>query len=194
MLSCSLLLTVNLSAQVSLSGYVNTTLDEGIESATVKLYNEANELVGETNTDTEGFYNFNNLAQGNYSVAIEKEDNILNGVTTFDGVLIRAHIIGQIEMDDPFSILAADANNSGNVTTLDIILIRRLILNVSNEFDQNISNWIFTRSTVEFPIPNNPFAEGIINNEFSIDLQEDEQNFDFIGIKRGDVNNSAIPH
>lgn len=193
--SFCLALALNLSAQVALSGYVNTRLDEAIENVTIKLYNGASELVGETTTNNEGFYNFNNLAQGNYSVAVEKEGSFLNGTTTFDLVLIRAHIIGLMEIDNPFTLLASDVNNSGTITTLDMVQLRQLILGLVGDFQgEDISNWIFARSTIEFTDPSNPFTGGITNNEFSINLQEEEQNFDFIGIKRGDVNNSAIPH
>jgi hypothetical protein len=62
-----------------------------------------------------------------------------NGVTTYDLVLISQHILSLQPFTSPFQIIAADANNSGSVTTFDIIDIRKVILGITPNFSSNKS-------------------------------------------------------
>ena len=91
----------------------------------------------------------------------------------------------------PYKLIAADANNSESVTTLDLIVIRRVILSIEDEFTNNTS-WRFVDASYNFPNPANPWTQDfpeVINEN---DLQEginDGRNF--TAVKIGDVNNSA---
>jgi hypothetical protein len=42
-----------------------------------------------------------------------------NGVSTYDLVLISLHILQVDQLDSPYKVIAADANNSQSVTTLE---------------------------------------------------------------------------
>jgi hypothetical protein len=81
-------------------------------------------------------------------------------------------------------------NNSGSVTTLDLIHARKVILAIEDEFPNNTS-WRFVDASYVFPNPANPFAEAfpevISINNLSGDLTSE----DFVGVKVGDVNGSA---
>jgi hypothetical protein len=66
----------------------------------------------------------------------------LEGVTTDDLTRISKHILGITPLDNSFAILAADANNSGSITTFDIVELRKLILGIYLELPNN-SNWRF---------------------------------------------------
>ena len=59
-------------------------------------------------------------------------NDLLNGVSTYDLLLIKKHILGLEPIVNPFQIIAADANNSGSVTSFDIVTIRNLILGKPN--------------------------------------------------------------
>ena len=88
-------------------------------------------------------------------------------------------------------MLAADVNNSGNITTLDLISLRRVVLGVEQEFPNNTS-WRFLDENFDFPYPDNPWRTLIpeavsINNLNAIEAG----NVDFVGYKVGDVNNTA---
>ncbi|RMG80086.1 MAG: hypothetical protein D6714_15315, partial [Bacteroidetes bacterium] len=48
----------------------------------------------------------------------------LNGVTTFDLVVLRKHILVIEPFDSPYLWIAADVNNTGTVTTSDAVVIR----------------------------------------------------------------------
>ncbi len=101
------------------------------------------------------------------------DDNPLNGVTTFDLVLISKHILGIDLFYSPYQSIAADVNSSGTITALDLATIRSLILHISDEFP-NGKSWVYDP----------PF----------IVIEQYEESYEFIGIKLGDVNGSANPN
>jgi len=119
----------------------------------------------------------------------EKDDNPLNGVTTYDLVLISQHILSIEPFDSPYKMIAADANKSGSITSFDIVELRKLILGIYTELPNNTS-WRFVDKSFSFPNPNNPFQtafpEGINCLTFP------SSGHDFVGVKVGDVNNTAM--
>ncbi|HFA48726.1 MAG TPA: hypothetical protein ENJ95_06895 [Bacteroidetes bacterium] len=126
---------------------------------------------------------------GLFSIMPKKDINPLNGVSTYDLVLISKHILGVKLLDSPYKIIAADANKSGSVTTYDIVLIRKVILHVETEFLNNTS-WRFVHEDYVFPDPADPFTE-----EFPECIIVNLSNGSvtgtgFIAIKIGDVNDS----
>jgi len=66
-------------------------------------------------------------------------NNPLDGISTIDLALINAHVLGIKKFGNPFQIIAADANNSGTVTTFDIVELRKLVLGLYNELPIGIS-------------------------------------------------------
>ena len=128
----------------------------------------------------------------NFEVKPFKNDNPLNGVTTYDLVLIHKHILGLEMLDSPYKILAADANMDGKVTLNDLILLRRLILGIDNALPHGKS-WRFVPYNYVFPFPDDPFHEPfpekitVTQSDNPLDFSP----FEFRGIKIGDVNGSA---
>lgn len=112
-----------------------------------------------------------------------------NGVSTFDMVLIRKHVLNIEELDSPYKLIAADVNTSGSVSTFDIVLIRKIILGVSSEFTSTDS-WRFIPRDYEFPQEDNPFSEPF-PEEIQLSGGGHTTPVDFIAIKMGDVNNTA---
>ncbi len=121
-----------------------------------------------------------------------RNDNLTNGITTFDLVLIAKHILSLDTIETPYKLIAADANRSGSVTTFDIVELRKLILGISTALPDNTS-WRFVPADYNFTNPQVPFAD---NFPESIQLQTGATNLnaqDFIGLKVGDLNDSADP-
>ncbi|MCB9306170.1 MAG: hypothetical protein H6565_06205 [Lewinellaceae bacterium] len=145
-------------------------------------------------TDTLGNFVFHGIpAGGSYQITPERDSNDLNGVSTFDLVLISKHILGLETLDSPWKIIASDANKSGSVTTFDIVEIRKVILGINNTFPNN-SAWRFFPSYASFPNPTMPFSSGLPPETISItNLQSNYSSANFTGLKVGDVNNSADP-
>lgn len=140
-------------------------------------------------TEADGHYEFMLAKNGNYTITPAKNDHPLNGVSTFDLVLISKHILGLTTFDSPYKYIAADINKSGSITAFDMVQLRQLILNVHTEFPNNES-WRFVDEAYEFTtnVPaSEPFAESItIEN-----LEESLLETNFVGVKIGDVNGNA---
>ncbi len=172
----------------SIAGAIFTEQDEPVQDVTVSLSGMANHTVL---TDEMGYYLFSNVqAGGDYTLAPMYDVDPLNGVSTFDLVLITRHILGVDPLDSPYQLIAADANNSGQVTTADMVEIRKLILHIIPNFTNNTS-WRFIDAAYQFPNPANPWQETFpevfnVNN-----LSTDVMSADFIAVKVGDVNGSA---
>ena len=82
-----------------------------------------------------------------------------------------------------------DVNNSGTITTLDLVQLRRLILNMADTFANNHS-WRFVEANYQFA-SNQPEQETFPEAIFIPEMEEQPLQLDFIGIKIGDVNGSA---
>jgi hypothetical protein len=154
------------------------------------------EVVGTPNVQlnqlVDAGYMFTPLPQGaNITVTPTKDDNPLNGVTTYDLVLISKHILGLEPLSTPYKMIAADANRSGSITTFDIVEFRKLILGIYNELPNNTS-WRFVEQAFSFPNPANPFQTQFPENISIQNLTSNHMDEDFVGVKIGDVNGSTI--
>jgi len=107
-------------------------------------------------------------------------------------VLIAQHILGMNQLDSPYKMIAADINKSGAISTLDILELRKLILYIETEFPNNTS-WRFVDGDFVFPYPTNPFATAF-PELVSINGLLENVTHDFVGVKIGDVNNTAVPN
>jgi hypothetical protein len=175
-------------AQVTISGRVTTA------ETSVPMQGVAVILTGTTNdlamTDSDGNYQFIVPSGGTYSVRPFANANLLNGVSTYDLVVIYKHIIGEELLNSPYKIIAADINASGSVSLDDTTALRSIILGIFTELPDGQS-WRFVPADYVFPDPQNPFPFPA-NSSFT-NLTANVANVDFLGIKIGDVNNTAIP-
>jgi hypothetical protein len=156
-----------------------------IESAEVSL-NKVNTDM----TSVEGKYAFgSNPAYSTYEITAKKDDDYLNGVTTLDLVLIQKHVLGIEALDSPYKVIAADINSDANVSAIDLVELRKLILGVYNTLPSNDS-WRFVDAAETFADANDPFP---FTEALNIaELNGDALNQDFLGIKIGDVSGNAI--
>ena len=140
----------------------------------------------------DGHFEFADLpGEPAYTLRAERPGSHGNGVSIFDLVLISRHILGIQPLGSPYKIIAADVNRSGTITTLDMVLIRRVILGLDQEFSQN-SAWRFVPADFDFPEPSNPFAGSGFPEWFVFPELKRDTVVKFIGIKTGDVNGTAI--
>ena len=195
----------------SIKGIVRAETGEGIEEVAIVLNGAVVNLLSSDSivncasvtcsapcgtktdlTDTNGAYSFCDvcLSCDRFMLAPEKDDNPLNGVTTYDLVLINKHILAIDPLIGPFKIIAADANKSGSITTFDIVELRKLILGTYTVLPKTKS-WRFIAKSFVFPNAENPFQTAFEQVENCIAPQSGS--VDFIGIKVGDVNNTAVP-
>jgi hypothetical protein len=167
----------------SLSGVVKSTNSVGIKNAIVTANSLDTYLF---NTDEGGLYHFPEVTIGlEVTVSVEKEDNFRNGISTIDLVLILRHVLGYKLITDPFKLHAADANLSGHVSTLDLIILRKLLLGKINTLPWSES-WRFFPEDYIFPIYPPMSGEG-----YTFTMKNDTADINFIGVKVGDINNTA---
>ena len=146
-------------------------------------------------THLDGSFMFEDLSLGqDYSVIAQNNEGLLNGVTTFDLILIGKHILGTQLLNSPYKLIAADVDRSGHISTLDIIKLRKIILNISAELPNNNTSWRFIDASYVFADPTNPFLGYFPELHNINNLAGSEMHADFVAIKVGDVNCSAIPN
>ncbi len=173
----------------NIAGLVQTEMGDNVEQVKVNVTSNSNSFF----TGPSGVFSFLGLPTGSsYTVTPEKDLNPVNGVTTYDLVLISRHILGVAPLSSPYKIIAADINKSGTVTTFDMVQLRKLILHLDDNFTDNTS-WRFVDKHFVFPDPSNPFAS-IFPEVMSVSNLDHDMQSDFVGIKIGDVNNSATPN
>ncbi|MFK7981578.1 MAG: HYR domain-containing protein [Saprospiraceae bacterium] len=144
-------------------------------------------------TDDEGNYLFDDLSsQSTYTVRPMPNEEYGGGLSTFDLVLIRKHILGVTPLSSPYKILAADVNNSKSISAFDMVIIRQVVLGTRTNFPENTS-WRYIDASYDFPDPRNPFMEVVPEFRDYKQLLINDLSRDFVGFKVGDVNNSASP-
>jgi hypothetical protein len=177
------------------AGVLATEATNGVEEGNVEIVGSGNGIPSftfTTMTGANGNYNFNAIPlSSNSTVTPTKDDNPLNGVSTYDLVLISKHILGIESLSSPYKMIAADANKSGSITTFDIVEIRKLILGIYNELPNNTS-WRFVDKSYSFPNINNPFQAPFAEVKSISNILSNKFNEDFVSVKVGDVNGNAI--
>ena len=175
------------SGSASISGVITNENQARLEGVSVRLSGTSTSTV---NTAIDGRYSIPSLTLNrNYTVKPSLNRGFLNGITTFDLVLISKHILNVEPFNSPYKIIAADVNNSKTLSTIDLIQLRKLILGIDLAFQFNES-WRFVSSSFVFPDPNNPWKTAF-PEEVSFNPIDGHKRADFIGIKIGDVNGSA---
>lgn len=182
--------------------YFHPAAHEGVEEVTVevvpKLTQTCNPFscIEDQFTDVDGQFSFcldcQECQTGSYTITPTLELDPLNGVNTFDLILISRHILGLEPFNSPFKMIGADANKTGTITTFDVVELRKLILGTYVNLPAN-SSWRFFDEGITFANPENPFAENIGAKEIITTMIPDP-NINFIGVKIGDVDWTAIPN
>jgi len=72
------------------------------------------------------------LQNAPYTITAAKDGNPLDGLTTYDLVLISKHILSIEPFQCPWQLIAADINCSGNITSFDIVTARKVILGITD--------------------------------------------------------------
>lgn len=177
------------NANANISGLITSDAMLGIRDIPVVINRMSEQTSDIIRTGDNGDYAFQDLSLfSDYKLSPDIEDSASNGVSTLDLVLIQQHILGLKSLPSPYKLVAADINNSGHISAIDLIELRKIILGVQTEYSNN-ENWRFVDANYEFPDPKHPidFPEYIMVEN----LIENKQDVNFVGIKIGDVNGSV---
>jgi len=146
-----------------IAGQVHTETGDMIEDVEMTVYNEElGEYPRRMVTDATGEYAFSNNPVG------------------FDYT---------VQLDSPYKVIAADANNDKSITAIDIVILRKAILGITQDFGGN-SSWRFVDAEQPFVDVLNPWP--FTQSLSFIPLDTDQVSEDLIGVKIGDVTSSAI--
>ena len=109
-------------------------------------------------------------------VRAEKQDHPAEGISAFDALQIYQFATGRAQPRDPYIQLAADLDEDGQITVMDVLLIQRFLLNRIDHFPGQ--QWFFLNNQLE--------------QEVSVRRhQEYRSRLYFVGVKKGDVDYSA---
>ena len=170
------------------AGQVATEFGQEVEQVITEMQGPLN-FVNSDVTDAQGEYAFINTPfYADYEVRGEKNDDYLNGVSTLDLLMIQRHILGQETLDSPYKMIAADVNNDNQVTAVDLLELRKLILGIYNELPNN-GSWKFINADNNLTVAN---AWDYSESRSIVDLTADMDGEDFVGVKIGDINGSVV--
>ena len=172
----------------NIAGQVQTENGEMVEDVMIDLVSPQPNYPAQRMTDDSGYFMFErNPFDMDYQLSGYKNDDVLNGVSTLDLVVIQRHILGSKKLDSPYKLIAADINDDAVITAIDLIELRKLILGVYDEFPKNNSWKMVDESSIIDEA--NPYSASesrlipYLNNNM---MQEN-----FVGVKIGDVNGSV---
>jgi len=174
----------------NIQGMVTDVNTEAVEDVEVSVAN----LGGiKMMTGSSGFFQFSGLDAGQgYIIQPFKDDNHLNGVSTYDILLIQKHLLGIKSLNSPYRIIAADVNKSNNISISDVIDLRKALL-TAGSFQKNTS-WRFVDGDYTFINPANPLQENWPEIAEIKSLPQSGMQVGFTAIKVGDVSGDATPH
>jgi len=171
----------------TLAGIIKTINKQFVEGVKVQVSGLSGDKT--VNTRNDGLFKFSGLENGgDYSIYPEFNKNPLNGVSTYDLLLMQKHILNIRVIESPYELIAADVNKSGSISIADILQLRKLILGIDKEFKENKS-WRFVDAKYTFKKESNPFRfPEIVNIN---DLNGSAEAY-FYGVKIGDLNGNAV--
>jgi hypothetical protein len=174
----------------NITGKLFTEEKEGVEFANVDV--KGMQGMPSIVTSTDGSYSFSSIPMSTDHVSIKalRDDNPMNGVSTLDLVLIQKHIMGTETLKSPYKMIAADVDNNNDITAIDLLELRKLILGIYDELPSNTS-WKFIPKSYTFSDASNPWKYP--TEDVLTDMTE-KMVRDFVGVKIGDVNSTAAAH
>jgi hypothetical protein len=132
--------------------YVKSTSGKAVSG--IKVYIKKNGQETVRTTDANGYVD----GGDDRTVSIRLENPVelvgYDGVTTMDLVLIQRHILSLSQLPNPGQIIAGDANNDGKLTAGDLVITRKVVLGILDDFPNN-KKIRFVHDN--FPFPLNPF-------------------------------------
>ncbi|NND33660.1 MAG: T9SS type A sorting domain-containing protein [Saprospiraceae bacterium] len=167
----------DLSSAGRLTGVITNELDRIVHGVDLTLTDISGNILARE--DISGGYRFE-LTKGSKAYLIPyKDSEHINGVSTRDLILIQQHILGKKKVDTWYKKQAADVNSDGNVSVVDIVQLRKLILGMIDKLPENTS-WRF-------------FENSANTEQYYINPMRELMRIDFTGVKIGDLNLDSDP-
>lgn len=176
-----------MNAPLKLAGQVQKTDGQALEF--VKMTLTGGQLPADGTavlTSQTGQYAFPNQPQtGPWLLKPSLAGDFKTGISLADAERLKQHLLGFQPLNDPFLMLAADADGSGNLDWNDFQLIRQLANGIISDLPGSPSAWRFVCKNFVFTNPANPWAAPIPSSETP--AGPGLWQADFIGFKMGDL-------
>jgi lysyl endopeptidase len=170
------------SNTVVISGRLTTSSGSAMANQTITIGTAS------TTTNATGVFSFPNIPINTpINVKLSRTTNPSNGVDAVDILLMRRHVLGTTPITSKLRLFAADVDGNQDIDAVDMLQLRRLILGTRDNLP--LPSWRFIPSFVLLD-PNFPFNL-TIPDIFEVSFTAPTNNFDFIGVKMGDVDNNA---
>jgi thiol-disulfide isomerase/thioredoxin len=179
---------------VSVSGQITFMMGStGVGNTFVQVVNGQGDIVASDTTSIHGTFDLSILlseVQPDWQLRAVKTGSPLNGVNALDLVRTQKHLLGIELFDTPTAKIAADANESGTISTLDLVLISRILLGMIPHFPDQQS-WTLIPADTDFGVPT---QHPPVITSYTIPLQDILSGArlpNFIAIKKGDATGNA---
>jgi uncharacterized repeat protein (TIGR01451 family) len=180
----------NADGSLNLGGGFTTAFGQVLAGVEVELSGSSSSAL--VMSDNSGKYTFGGLVAGTYTIEPYKEDQLSNGITTIDELILQRHLLGIQLITDPLVFMAADLNRSGDLTIIDRLIMRNIILGNIDELPNDLPTWRFVpvsyAEEVQMTLTRMTHAPADIK---LTDITACSMGNDFYGIKMGDLNNSV---
>lgn len=173
--------------EIVFGGEIRTEIGFPIDSVAIRVLSREN-VSNPTFTNQTGIYASDVVSSGfNYEIQPSKEDSPFPGSSTLDMLFTQRHILRIQDLDTPYKIIAADVSGNQELSIVDIIVMRQLVLGVIEEWNTGLA-WIFVDADFNFFDPENPWPFADVITERNAEASN--CNADFIAVRIGDVDNS----
>ncbi|NJL76473.1 MAG: T9SS type A sorting domain-containing protein [Saprospiraceae bacterium] len=144
-------------------------------------------------TNSTGAYNFTNISSGSSIQLRASFTGLANAFQLNDIVLLKRYLSGalpsEIGITSGYQLIAGDVNNDNRIELRDAVQMERgLIGFLPSENGFDVNSWVFVLGSQTVPVSANIPT---LTTMFSTTLTSSVTNANFVGIKKGDVNQSA---
>lgn len=184
---------ISVANLAKIAGNITTYWGVGLPRVEVTATHGNASLMKET--DQNGRYELPALPLGErYTVEPKRNTLAENGLSTYALFAGQRFILGMEpqEIVSPYQIIAGDANCDGQFSTLDLFLIQRIIIGVSQNFG-DCPSWVFVKSGQFMPTEFTATNVFPYHNCDTLMLIKDTIS-DFVGVKVGDILGHANPN
>jgi len=185
--SCDFTLTVDSCRRISGQLIWQGDGITGVGNGNVFLSGDATASDGPTAPD--GLYELVVTSGSDFIITPEKLINVGNGLTSADVTAIQQHLVGIAPITDPYRLVAADANASYTISTVDAGIIRQYLLGSSVAEGTLLltKSWRFIPTDYIFPFAG-PYTLPVFPQTRTLTaVTGNVPGQDFFGVKTGDV-------
>ncbi len=167
----------------------------GVGNALVQVVNAQGTIISQVTSSASGDFSLDVLlseVQPDWELKVVKDGPPMNGVSALDLVRIQKHLLSIEPLTNPYAKIAADANNSQTISSLDIITLVKLSLGLISNFPDG-KTWIVLPADTDFGVPT---QHPPVINSYAIplaDILNGNRAAHFRAVKRGDVSGNANP-